>query len=145
MSNYKKVLKVRIVLCGILAIIMMGLGVWEFMLLEAGTHNNEILAFQLGIVVGIVFLSIMVLIRTCRILRDEKKIQEEYIRVNDERYKAIRGKAGVPIILITSILMVIAGIVAGYFNITVFWTLIAAAICQMIISIVVKTVCMKKM
>ena len=59
--------------------------------------------------------------------------------------KTIRSKAGMPLIAITSMLMVIAAIVAGYFNIVVFYTLVIAVAAQLSVSAMVKLYCMKTM
>jgi len=50
-----------------------------------------------------------------------------------------------PMLMITSILMLIAAIIAGYFNIIVFYTLVLAATVQLSIGTIVKLVCMKLM
>jgi hypothetical protein len=78
-------------------------------------------------------------------LRDEKKLKLQFNKEKDERLKAIRAKAGMPILLVTSVLMIIAGVIAGYFNATIFVTLIIAAVGQMIISGFVKMIYMRKM
>ena len=57
----------------------------------------------------------------------------------------IRAKAGMPMLLVTSCVMVIAGIIAGYFNVTVFMTLTAAAMCQLLVGSLIKMYYMKTM
>jgi len=69
----------------------------------------------------------------------------EFNKENDERLKAIKAKAGLPMVLVTSVLMIIAGVIAAYFNATVFIVLIVAAVCQMMISGIVKLIYMRKM
>ena len=54
--------------------------------------------------------------------------------------KAIRAKAGMPMILISSVVMVIVGIIIGYSNTVVFYTLIAAAALQLMIACITKFV-----
>jgi hypothetical protein len=78
-------------------------------------------------------------------IKDERKLKMAYNRENDERMKAIRAKAGMPMLLITSVMMVIAAIIAGYFNIVVFYTLTAAAMMQLLLGVSVKLYHMKTM
>ena len=62
-----------------------------------------------------------------------------------KRMKAIRAKAGVPMVLILSIIQIIAGMVIGYFNETVFVTIIGVALFQLLASLAVKFYYMRKM
>ena len=78
-------------------------------------------------------------------INDETKLKILYNKEHDERMKTIRSKAGMPLIAITSMLMVIAAIVAGYFNIVVFYTLVIAVAAQLSVSAMVKLYCMKTM
>ena len=50
----------------------------------------------------------------------KKELKIQYNKENDERMKAIKAKAGMPMLLITSIVMIIVGVIAGYFNFTIF-------------------------
>jgi len=78
-------------------------------------------------------------------INDETKLKILYNKEHDERLKTIRSKAGMPIIAITSVLMIIAAIIAGYFNIVVFYTLVIAVAAQLSVSAMVKLYCMKTM
>lgn len=61
-------------------------------------------------------------------------MKEEYNQDQDERLKAIRAKAGLPFTIFTSVTMLIAGSVIGYFNMTVFYALTGAALLQILAS-----------
>lgn len=50
----------------------------------------------------------------------------------------IRVKACLPLILVTSVLMIIVGVIAAYFNAVIFIVFVSAAACQIIISVIVK-------
>lgn len=145
MDNYKKILRQRIAVLTIPALFAIGFDLYDVFFANGGIKNSDIFGFQVGAITAIGILAVMNIIRFSRLLRDEKKLQLQYNRENDERYKAIQGKAGMPILLITSVAMIIAGIIAGYINITIFYTLIIAALCQMTISAIVKIICMKRM
>lgn len=145
MSNYKKILKQRIVIFAFLVIFAVGSGIFDVFFASADLKNSDVFGFQVGVITAIGILATISIIRFTLVLKDEKKLQLEYNKENDERNKAIRGKAGLPIVLIISIAMVIAGVIAGYFNIIVFYTLIIAALCQMSICVIVKLILKRKM
>lgn len=73
-----------------------------------------------------------------------KNIKLLFNKENDERMKAIKYKAGIPMLLITSVLMIIAAVIIGYFNVTAFYTMIAASLCQLVLSCIVKFVYIKR-
>lgn len=145
MEAYRKKLKTRIVLLGIVCIIAAVMGIYDGLILKDTPSKSDVFSFQIGLAIGFEFLAVVQIFRYNRILKDEKKIQLEYNRENDERGKEIRRKAGMPMLMITSGLMIAAGIAAGYFNTVIFITLIAAAICQMTIGAGVKLYYMKKL
>ena len=78
-------------------------------------------------------------------LKDETKLRVLYNQENDERMQAIRAKAGVPMVLILSILLVLAGMIIGYWNETVFVVLIGVALFQLFTSAAVKFYYMRRM
>ena len=89
-------------------------------------------------------LAVIQFVKLSRALIDEKKLKMLYNSEHDERMLLIRSKAGMPMLLITSTLMIIAAVIAGYFNIIVFYTLAAAAVVQLSAGAAVKVYCMKK-
>lgn len=113
---------------------------------DSSTMSDGFVAgFQFGLILSIGVLSLVDIIKLSLAINDDTKLKILYNKEHDERLKAIRNKAGAPMIIITSVLMVLAAIIAGYFNIVVFYTLVVAVICQLSISAVVKLVCMKTM
>ena len=90
-------------------------------------------------------LALVDLVKLNRAVNDETRLRMLYNKEHDERMKAIRSKAGMPLIAVTSVLLIIAAIIAGYINITVFYTLIIAVATQLSVSAVVKLYCMKTM
>lgn len=71
-------------------------------------------------------------------LKDETKLRLLYNEENDERMKLIRAKAGVPMVLILSLTLVLAGMIIAYWNETVFIVMICVALFQLLASLVVK-------
>lgn len=90
--------------------------------------GSNVYEFQTGLAVGLGVMAVLLCIRYQQMLSDEKKLLLQYTRENDERYKAIRQKAGMPMLLISSVILIAVGIVAGYFNEVVFITLVAAGL-----------------
>ena len=145
MERYKKAIVVRICLLSLLALAAAGLGVFDVFCAEAEIKASEVFGFQCGIGMGMGVLALIGILRYSRILRDEKALRMQYNRENDERMRAIRARAGMPMLLITSVIMLLAGMVAGYVNITAFYALVLAAAGQLIAACAVKLICMKTM
>jgi hypothetical protein len=76
---------------------------------------------------------------------NEAALRKLYNQENDERMKAIRAKAGVPMVLILSIALVLAGMVIGYWSETIFVVLIGVALFQLTAAMLVKLCYMKTM
>lgn len=138
MEKYKKIMIVRMFLLSILALLTVGLGIYDVFLATAEIKASEIFEFQCGITTAFGILALLRIIRYRKALRNDKELQIQCNKENDERMKAIRAKAGMPMILISSIIMIIAGIIIGYSNMVVFYTLIAAAVIQLVIVCITK-------
>lgn len=145
MNNYKKTIKKRILLLTLPIILAVTLGVYDVFWVSDQIKEGSVYGFQDGIITSLGLLATILVIRYRVLLKDDKKLLLMFNRENDERIKAIKAKAGIPMLPITSILIIIAGIIAGYFNELVFLTLIATAIFQMTICVLVKIIYTKKM
>lgn len=78
-------------------------------------------------------------------LKDDEKLRKLYIEEHDERVKAIRAKAGQPMVMYLSLGLAMVAAVVFFFNETVAITLTLAAVAQLLVSLIVKLVCMKRM
>jgi len=145
MENFKRTLKRRITLLTLPLFASVALSIYNVFFASATMKESHIYAFQCGFSVSLCLFSVFFIFRFRAILRDETQIKLQYNKENDERLKAIRAKAGIPMLLITSVGLLIAAIIAGYFNPTVFFALATAAISQMILSVIAKAVYMCKM
>jgi len=101
--------------------------------------------FRIGLIMGLGILGLVNIIHNIRIIRDEKKIQLYYNQLKDERMQAIRSKAGIPMILFTSLMILAAAIIAGNYSTPVFLTLLITAMVQLSISVAVKLYYMRTM
>lgn len=145
MESYKRKIKRRIALLSLLPLFGLAVSLcWHF-LGDRIPQPDYLAGFQSGILTVLGMSGAAAGIRYAVIVRDEKKLRRTYNQENDERIRAIRAKAGLPFALITSVVMIAVGIIAGYFNFTVFCTLIAAAVAQMLLSCVIKQIYLKKM
>ena len=130
------------IITGIIIVAAIGLCVFDLMVnlgvVTFQSVNDKMLAFQSGLLLGIATVALMTSVKYIKALKDAKALQLLYNEEHDERQKEIRMKAGMPMIGYTSVLMIFTGIVAGYVNITIFYTLIAAAMAQLIVCLMVK-------
>ena len=145
MEQFKIKLKTRITWLSVLTLITALLGVYALFFAPEILKNSIVFEFQGGAIAAICILSSLNIIKYNNILKDDTKLKLECNKENDERFKLIKSKAGIPIVPALSIMMMITGIIAGYFNITVFFTLIIVAMCQMLICGCIKLVYMKRM
>lgn len=150
MEEFKTKVKRRRITDACLMLMAVVLGI--FCILSMGSQADDgtmaegfVAGFQFGLVISIGVLSLVDFIKLSRAIKDETKLRVLYNKEHDERMKTIRSKAGQPLLTITSVLMVIAAIIAGYFNFIVFFTLVAAVLGQLAVSAGVKLVCLKKM
>ena len=144
MDKYRKTLKTRIALLTLPIILTIGLGIYDVFFASEAIKESFIFGFQSGAIVALGLLSLFFMIRFRSVLHDETKLKQQYNKENDERLKIIRAKAGLPMLLITSVGMIMVGVIMGYSNMTVSVTLFAAAMCQMMISAIIKQIYLRK-
>ena len=123
MEKYKKTLRIRIALFGSVILLNAVLSICQRIMDDRGkipADVSSITDFQSGFLMGLAILSLFMLIKYRKLLRDERSLRESYNRETDERMVLIRSKAGMPALLITSIVMIFAGIFGGYSNIIIF-------------------------
>ena len=144
MEKYKKTLTKRIYALTLVVLIAVALGVFDAFFATAEIKSSVIFSFQCGLTSALGVLSLALIARYKMALSDEKSIKLLFNKENDERMKAIKYKAGIPMLLVTSVLMIISAVIIGYFNVTAFYTLIAASLCQLVLSCIVKFVYIKR-
>ena len=145
MENFKKRVIKRKRLLSIFILMICGLILLDVFIMNNLHHTGSfIYSFQFGLMIGLELLAIINVIKIDKALKDNKKLKMLYNKENDERLKYIRSKAGMPLLMINSIIMIISGIVAGYFNTIIFFTLLIAAMIQLIIGVSVKLYSLRK-
>lgn len=100
--------------------------------------------FQMGLLMGIELCLIFLSFKYRKAINDENELQDFYNSEHDERKNLIRQKAGYPVIWAASIVILIAAIIAGYYNVTVFYSLAAVAVIQIFFAAFLKFVYSKK-
>jgi cytochrome b561 len=127
MDHYKKLLKRRMAVFAAGIFICVGLLVYNQFWAPESLKSNAVFAFQCGLAASGALVLALLLFRYRRILADETKLRINFHQENDERAKAIRAKAGYPMVVVLSLLLVLAGMIVGYFNTTIFAVLVAVS------------------
>ena len=96
-------------------------------------YDGFLTGFLGGALTGIELIFIFLIARYTKALRNEESLKKMYIDETDERKAYIRTKSGGWTMYITSVAVIIAGIVAGYYNMTVFFSLLAVGVFQLLI------------
>ncbi|MCI7813844.1 MAG: hypothetical protein SO016_11350 [Lachnospiraceae bacterium] len=99
---------------------------------EKSVAQMVVIIFQIVILVGSGIASCVYLMKLRNCLWDEEKLRLLYAQENEEKVQLFVKKSGMPMILATSMVMILVGAVAAYFSIIVFYTLIIAAAGQLL-------------
>ena len=120
MEAYRQTLKVRLALLAALEIAAFVLLAYSLDAEAARKLPDFLRGFQSGLASGIGIAALVFLVRFGWILQDPKRLRLQYIKETDERNKAIRAKAGMPLLWVTSVGMILAGMIGGYWNPMIF-------------------------
>jgi len=143
MEKYRKKLRMRMLLMS-LAIILATILLFMNSIKMVETPEGEDLStgfidgFQSGLLAAMVGLFVVFIIKYLLIYRDEKKLKLWYNHENDERRQQIKLKAGGNLVIINSVILLFAGIIGGYFNVVIFYSVIACALFQLLVSAFIK-------
>ena len=83
--------------------------------------------------------------RYAQALRDERALRRLWNREHDERMRAIKARAGAPMLLYTSAGMIAVALLVGPWNIMAATTLLLAGTAQIVVCAVTKLVCTRLM
>ncbi|SJZ83238.1 hypothetical protein [Anaerorhabdus furcosa] len=145
MEEYKKILNRRRLALVTFVLFSSIVLLFNQLYLEETITNPTVHGFQFGLLVGLEGIAIFMVIKITRTLMDERKIQLMYNAEHDERKVYIKAKAGQPMVLILSSILLFAAIIAGYYNTTVFFTLVGVVYFQLTVTVVIKMIYLKKM
>lgn len=125
------------IIYSIAVLALVGLGIYHIV---TGTVDDmgHINIFVTGFSIGIWAVMLAITAKNSRALKDEAKLRELYIKENDERNKFIDAKIGGTGINIVIGGLALVGIGSGYYNETVFITLMCAMVFACLVKIVLK-------
>ncbi len=149
MEKFIEVLKRRIIFLSISSVIALLLTVitwyWGYGLIGSASHISDFMhGAQAGLLAGFFAIMFWIIIKYRGAIKDESKIKAIYIKENDEREKLIKGKIGGAGFDFIIGVMMIAIVISGFFNETVFLTLAGTLIFMVIVKISLKAVYNRK-
>lgn len=106
--------------------------------LENENASDYVSGFQLGLLIVLVIYFLNNVVKYNKALKEEKLLKQMYYKEHDERMNYINQKVGESSMWITTVIMTIATVITGYFNFTVFCTMIGVTLLQGIIQILLK-------
>lgn len=98
-----------------------------------------------GVMVGMDVVAVFLMIKYLMLLRNEKKLKEEYIKSTDERNIAISKETMRTASVVSLMLTAIAVIVSGFFSKVIATTLFAEMTASALITVIVNIFYKKKM
>lgn len=129
MNKFKNMLKLRILIYSLAMVaflILLLLNITGRFCLIGNEHfASYIMGMQAGLSLALLVIFIVHLFQTVRALQDKERLKALYYKENDERQKMLCSKMGGIPLLASSIMVLGAGLIAAYINMTVSITLIA--------------------
>ena len=137
MEQYKLQIKKRIALESLLAAVIAAVCIASFLGVlptNPGTRFGDfMMGFLLGLSCTVVVFFIIGTVKIVRMLHNEEKLRNAFIKENDERTKFIATKTGGTVMYTCGVIILVAAIVAGFFNAAVFFTLLSCSMFLMLV------------
>ena len=124
------------------ALIFWGIG--NFLLKDQARINDSVLGFINGLTLGIEIICVFSVYRIRKALKDDKILRRLYIDENDERKNFIKLRSGSNLIGKITLGIFVISILASYFDMVVFYTLVITGIFLIILSLLLKLYWIKK-
>ena len=132
MVRYRRSLRRRLTLLGVMEALF-------FLLMHFGrSADGPVAGFLTGMAAGGAVMGFPVILRWGWAMKDDTRLKRIYHEEYDERLRAIRARAGLPMGLYLSLGMMAAGCAAGFFSETVMLTLVLAAGAKQLVCAAVK-------
>ena len=139
LENYHEVLKKRERLYkSYISFALIFWGIGKFLLKDQTKLNDSALGFINGLTLGIEIICVFWVFKIRKALKDDKMLRRLYIDEHDERKNFIKLKSGSNLIGKTALGIFVASILASYFNIVVFYTLVITGIFLVLVSLSLK-------
>lgn len=139
LENYHEVLKKRERLYkSYISFALIFWGIENFLLKDQARLNDSALGFINGLTLGIEIICVFWVFKIRKALKDDKMLKELYIDEHDERKNFIKLKSGSNLIGKIALGIFVASILASYFNMVVFYTLVITGIFLVLVSLSLK-------
>ena len=139
LENYHEVLKKRERLYkSYISFALIFWGIGNFLLKDQARLNDSALGFINGLTLGIEIICVFWVFKIRKALKDDKMLRELYIDEHDERKIFIKLKSGSNLIGKIALGIFVVSILASYFNMVVFYTLVIAGIFLILVSLLLK-------
>lgn len=140
MENFKEKLKIQNISNAICIVILVLFNIFRILstvglipnvtpVAEDGSWEEMWNGFATGATTAMLVFMIVALFRNNKALKDEKALKKLYVNENDERTIQIWTSARAAAFQTFLLLGIVAAIIAGYFNMTVFITIVACLFC----------------
>lgn len=100
--------------------------------------SDFVSGFQLGILIALTVAFLAKLVNYRKALKDETLLKRLYYKENDERLAFINQQVGKSSMSVTTVILLIAAVIAGYFDIKVFVTILAVTFVQLVIQLILQ-------
>ncbi|MDK7187238.1 hypothetical protein [Facklamia hominis] len=139
LEKYRREIKNRVsVYQALIAVALVFVIIGNVLLKDRGQMVESVRGFATGLFIGIELVCVFQLGKLWKMLKDEEVLKEVYIREHDEREALIQMKSGLHVIPVLSFIILICAILVGFFNDTVFYTLVVVGIGQILIAFALK-------
>lgn len=139
LEKYRREIKNRVsVYQALIAVALVFVIIGNVLLKDRGQTVETVRGFATGLFIGIELVCVFQLGKLWKMLKDEEVLKEVYIREHDEREALIQMKSGFHVIPVLSFIILICAILVGFFNDTIFYTLVVVGIGQILIALALK-------
>jgi len=146
MEKYKEIIRKRIRGVMIVTILIAALVILMhfFVMKSVNGASGYLFSFLEGGVIGLDLGALGFMLRYRKALDDDEKLKKLYNEEHDERMQFIRQKTGIPLFTIAGAALIVGGLVAGYVNSTVSYTMGVCGIFVILYQLVLKFYFAKK-
>ena len=139
LENYHEVLKKRERLYkSYISFALIFWGIGNFLLKDQTKLNDSALGFINGLTLGIEIICVFWVFKIRKALKDDKMLRRLYIDEHDERKNFIKLKSGSNLMGKIALGIFVISILASYFNMVVFYTLVITGIFLILVSLLLK-------
>ena len=138
LKKYRNTLKKRTAACIAFGLAAAALSIIDYYKLFGHDRIESIAMYFRGALILIGVCAMFIIINYVKAFDAEGTLKRLYEEENDPRTKRANAAAGFPMILYTSAVMAAAGVVFAYFNHTIFFALMIAAVVQLLVAVAVR-------